>query len=139
MLNNNSTKYKIWCRGVDSNHRSFRVRVTVWSLWPLGNPCVKGKTSSSPNIYLINFPKPQLHTICGAGERSRTPDRLITSQLLYQLSYASPNPIYKIGVAILVNVEVIINKLYVIKRFFSVFLHRSGYEREKIAYMVNFM
>ncbi len=25
----------------------------------------------------------------GAGERSRTPDRLITSQLLYQLSYAS--------------------------------------------------
>lgn len=28
----------------------------------------------------------------GAGERSRTPDRLITSQLLYQLSYASPIP-----------------------------------------------
>lgn len=27
----------------------------------------------------------------GAGERSRTPDRLITSQLLYQLSYASVN------------------------------------------------
>src|SRR5690606_16685865 len=25
----------------------------------------------------------------GAGERSRTPDRLITSQLLYQLSYTS--------------------------------------------------
>ena len=25
----------------------------------------------------------------GAGERSRTPDLLITSQLLYQLSYAS--------------------------------------------------
>ncbi len=25
----------------------------------------------------------------GAGERSRTPDRLITNQLLYQLSYAS--------------------------------------------------
>ena len=29
----------------------------------------------------------------GAGERSRTPDRLITSQLLYQLSYASSNPL----------------------------------------------
>lgn len=28
----------------------------------------------------------------GAGERSRTPDRLITSQLLYQLSYASTVP-----------------------------------------------
>ena len=27
-----------WWRGVDSNHRSFRVRFTVWSLWPLGNP-----------------------------------------------------------------------------------------------------
>jgi hypothetical protein len=27
----------------------------------------------------------------------------------------------------------------VIKRFFSVFLHRSGHEREKIAYVVNFM
>ena len=27
----------------------------------------------------------------GAGERSRTPDRLITNQLLYQLSYASNN------------------------------------------------
>ena len=27
--------------------------------------------------------------LIGAGERSRTPDRLITSQLLYQLSYAS--------------------------------------------------
>ena len=29
------------------------------------------------------------HKKVGAGERSRTPDRLITSQLLYQLSYAS--------------------------------------------------
>jgi hypothetical protein len=27
--------------------------------------------------------------LIGAGERSRTPDRLITNQLLYQLSYAS--------------------------------------------------
>ncbi len=25
---------------------------------------------------------------CGAGERIRTPDQLITNQLLYQLSYA---------------------------------------------------
>ncbi len=38
-------------------------------------------------------PKHQ-HTSCvlvktGADERSRTPDRLITSQLLYQLSYVS--------------------------------------------------
>ncbi len=31
-------------------------------------------------------------TSFGAGERSRTPDLLITSQLLYQLSYASDDP-----------------------------------------------
>ena len=29
----------------------------------------------------------------GAGERSRTADRLITNQLLYQLSYASSEPV----------------------------------------------
>ena len=28
---------------------------------------------------------------CGAGERIRTPDRLITNQMLYQLSYAGSN------------------------------------------------
>ena len=30
-------------------------------------------------------------TVYGAGERNRTPDRLITNQLLYLLSYASLN------------------------------------------------
>ena len=29
--------------------------------------------------------------LSGAGERTRTPDRLITNQMLYQLSYAGPN------------------------------------------------
>ena len=29
----------------------------------------------------------------GAGERSRTADRLITNQLLYQLSYTSSEPL----------------------------------------------
>ena len=29
---------------------------------------------------------------CGAGEGNRTPDPLITNQMLYQLSYASPPP-----------------------------------------------
>ena len=43
-------------------------RFTVCSLWPLGNsPILK----------------------CGAGGRTRTPDLLITNQLLYQLSYTS--------------------------------------------------
>ena len=46
----------------------------------------------------------------GAGERSRTPDRLITSQLLYQLSYASTLFLPKNGSAILENVGFIINR-----------------------------
>ncbi len=48
--------------------KSIDDRFTVCSLWPLGN---------SP---ILNF---------GAGGRIRTPDLLITNQLLYQLSYTS--------------------------------------------------
>ncbi len=41
-------------------------------------------------VFLRNSPAYSNNIIeNGAGERSRTPDRLITSQLLYQLSYAS--------------------------------------------------
>ena len=46
-------------------------RFTVCPLWPLGK---------SP---IYNF---------GAGGRTRTPDLLITNQLLYQLSYTSTIP-----------------------------------------------
>ncbi len=60
-------------------------RFTVCPLWPLGN---------SPIKYLV------LYKACpasssgrtaqfGAGGRTRTPDLLITNQLLYQLSYTS--------------------------------------------------
>ena len=42
---------------------------------------------SSPHRTIAGAPAPLLDT--GAGERIRTPDRLITNQLLYQLSYAS--------------------------------------------------
>ena len=49
-------------------------RFTVCPLWPLGK---------SP---LFSFPYPQYN---GAGGRTRTPDLLITNQLLYQLSYTS--------------------------------------------------
>ena len=60
-------------------------RFTVCPLWPLGN---------SPTNYEV------LYKACpaflsgrtaqfGAGERTRTPDLLITNQLLYQLSYTS--------------------------------------------------
>ncbi len=63
-----------WWAGVDSNHRSYRGRFTVCSLWPLGNLPIW--TS------LIN-PKG------GAGDGTRTRNLLITNQLLCQLSYAS--------------------------------------------------
>ena len=47
-------------------------RFTVCPLWPLGK---------SP-IFTICF-----RSLYGAGRRTRTPDLLITNQLLYQLSY----------------------------------------------------
>ena len=50
-------------------------RFTVCSLWPLGN---------SPLFYFS-----ALEARGGAGGRTRTPDLLITNQLLYQLSYTS--------------------------------------------------
>ena len=62
-----------WWRRVDSNHRSQRQQ--IYSLPPLAT-------------------RELLHThlfikAVGAGGRTRTPDLLITNQLLYQLSYTS--------------------------------------------------
>ena len=48
---------------------AIRSRFTVCPLWPLGN---------SPIFS---------YCLIGAGRRTRTPDLLITNQLLYQLSY----------------------------------------------------
>ena len=59
-----------WWEMVDSNHR--RHRQQIYSLSPLA-------TREIPHI---------LYEI-GAGGRIRTPDLLITNQLLYQLSYTS--------------------------------------------------
>ena len=50
---------------------AIRSRFTVCPLWPLGN---------SPIFNLLEL-------LVGAGRRTRTPDLLITNQLLYQLSY----------------------------------------------------
>ena len=36
--------------------------------------------------------------LCGAGEETRTPDLLITNQLLYQLSYTGKAGEYRTGV-----------------------------------------
>ena len=69
----------MWWRRVDSNHRSRSNRFTVCPLWPLGNS--SKKISKQAFTCLEN----------GAGGRTRTPDLLITNQLLYQLSYTSLN------------------------------------------------
>ncbi len=37
------------------------------------------------------------YCLYGAGERSRTPDKLITSQLLYQLSYTGDKNLPRTG------------------------------------------
>ena len=59
-----------WWGKVDSNHRSRRQQ--IYSLPPLATR--------------------ELSQIYGAGRRIRTPDLLITNQLLYRLSYTSTVP-----------------------------------------------
>ena len=63
-----------WWRRMDSNHRSRRQQ--IYSLPPLA-------TREFPHIHFAALRK------IGAGRRTRTPDLLITNQLLYQLSYTS--------------------------------------------------
>ncbi len=55
-----------------------RSRFTVCPLWPLGN---------SPIFCSFGFWLKKRAGSDGAGRRTRTPDLLITNQLLYQLSY----------------------------------------------------
>ena len=61
----------MWWGKVDSNHR--RHCQQIYSLSPLA-------TREIPQIYGYSI---------GAGGRIRTPDLLITNQLLYRLSYTS--------------------------------------------------
>ena len=56
-----------WIRTIEARSNRF----TVCPLWPLGNSPIFG------------------FVVDGAGGRTRTPDLLITNQLLYQLSYTS--------------------------------------------------
>ena len=59
----------LWWGRTDSNHRSETQQ--IYSLSPLA-------TRELPHILL---------SVLGAGRRTRTPDLLITNQLLYRLSY----------------------------------------------------
>ena len=63
--------FLFWWGMVDSNHR--RHSQQIYSLSPLA-------TREIPHIQLSC-------RLLGAGRRTRTPDLLITNQLLYQLSY----------------------------------------------------
>ena len=61
----------LWWGRTDSNHRSDTQQ--IYSLSPLA-------TRELPHIQFV--------CLNGAGRRTRTPDLLITNQLLYRLSYA---------------------------------------------------
>ena len=76
-------------------------RFTVCPLWPLGN---------SP----IKIP-PTIVGRIGAGGRTRTPDLLITNQLLYQLSYTST-------LRVLNHYIIVFCVCQVLFLFFSIFL-----------------
>ncbi len=70
-------------------------RFTVCPRWPLGYLPAFGqrterRTNGKASALRDHFSTPILR---GAGERIRTPDPLITNQLLYLLSYASRNPL----------------------------------------------
>ena len=82
----------IWWRGVDSNHR--KRELSDLQSDPFGH------SGTPPKRAIIVVTDPPLvnrrgrlkHLDIGAGERNRTPDPLITNQLLYRLSYASSAP-----------------------------------------------
>ena len=92
-----------WWRRVDSNHRSETQQ--IYSLPPLATRELlhiqflssaagsgpKSKPSEAGSIWKGDTAKETIQSLCrcGAGGRIRTPDLLITNQLLYRLSYTS--------------------------------------------------
>ncbi len=75
-----------WIRTTEAK----RNRFTVCPLWPLGNASAYEVlvAKNVPAEISSQFISPY-KTENGAGGRTRTPDLLITNQLLYQLSYTS--------------------------------------------------
>ena len=73
-------RFLSWWGKVDSNHR--RQCQQIYSLSPLA-------TREFPHIRLLADVVRCTVECFGAGRRTRTPDLLITNQLLYQLSYTS--------------------------------------------------
>ena len=86
-----------WCRGPESNRygcfqpRDFKSRASASSATPAAtNGAGDGNRTHVTSLEGWGSTI-ELHpqVINGAGERNRTPNLLITSQLLYQLSYTS--------------------------------------------------
>ena len=78
-------RVRVWWGKVDSNHR--RRCQQIYSLSPLATrefPHIPFACSESQTMDQHRFRRDG-----GAGRRTRTPDLLITNQLLYQLSYTS--------------------------------------------------
>ena len=71
----------VWWERVDSNHRSETQQ--IYSLPPLATRELSPMSSCKEVCENCTL------QANGAGERTRTPDLLITNQLLYQLSYTS--------------------------------------------------
>ncbi len=87
-----------WWRGLDSNQR--RLSQQIYSLPPLATREPLHTRLHKPDLQVNPKGRAILHFYCalssntskygetGAGNRSRTRDILITSEVLYQLSYA---------------------------------------------------
>ena len=84
---------KEWLPWMDSNHRNVRVKVWCLTTWLRGNQMVGGHGFEPWNPKEQIYSLPRLTTSLslqknGAGNRTWTHNLLITSQLLYQLSYS---------------------------------------------------
>ena len=90
-LSGRQIRQSVWWGRVDSNHR--RHCQQIYSLSPLA-------TREHPHMHFTHQGK------VGAGRRIRTPDLLITNQLLYRLSYTSAIP----ATAIIAKQQPFVNK-----------------------------
>ena len=91
-------------------------RFTVCPLWPLGNSPMFSSRST-----LKSKPGESVLT-CGAGGRTRTPDLLITNQLLYRLSYTSilpASPVYRPSNLTPERLVIIANQTGFVNHYFS--------------------
>ena len=90
-----------WIRTIEAK----RNRFTVCPLWPLGNSPICNSS------------------VGGAGRRTRTPDLLITNQLLYQLSYTSKFSFRSCIHSLISSAYIIYHILHHLSTLFSIFFN----------------